>query len=322
MIHLDRKEPRAVGSACLIYYLVPALPSIDDDKRDPRRAGWLKYRLRRATVYQSPAGHCFTDHLDDESAFDPEVDDAALTPALERYLAGELSWDRARVARQLELVRAHVTLPGARVLDVGCGAGVLLAELRALGADVEATELDAARVVYARRTHGLSVHRRTLEDAFMQEERAGAYDAIMLWDTLEHMNFPARSLRAAAALLGRGGRLFIETPDREGAFHRIGDASYRLSRGRFPTLLDLMYSNHAFGHKQILTRAEVRDLLERAGLEVELMRSIHELSLPCHYYLQKLTGSRRAARVLAPAARALFALAPLRNKIIAVARKR
>jgi 2-polyprenyl-3-methyl-5-hydroxy-6-metoxy-1,4-benzoquinol methylase len=312
------------------------IASIDDDKRDPRRHAWVKYRLRRATVYQAPAGHCFTDYLDDEDALDPNVDEGALTPAVERYLAGELSWDKDRVARQLELVHERVALnservalnservalDGARVLDVGCGAGVLLKQLRSLGAEVEGTDLDAARVVYARRTHGLTVHRRQLEDAFMQRERAGAYDAIMLWDTLEHMNFPARSLRAASALLKPGGRIFIETPNRDGAFHRIGAASYRLTQGRYPTLLDLMYSNHAFGHKQILSSREVEGLLVQAGLEVELIRSIHELSLPCQYYLQKLTGSRRAAAWLAPAARAFFAIAPLRNKIIAVARKR
>ena len=100
------------------------------------------------------------------------------------------------------------------------------------------------------RSTGLRVHKRMLEDPRFVSEHRSAYDAVTLFDVLEHVNFPARTLAAVRALLKPGGHLFVETPSREGALHRIGDASYRLSRGRYPTLLNLMYSNHAFGHNR------------------------------------------------------------------------
>jgi hypothetical protein len=103
--------------------------------------------------------------------------------------------------------------------------------------------------------------------------------------------------------------------------HRIGDATYRWSRGRYPTLLNLMYSNHPFGHKQILSAAEVERLLEHAGLQPCESRLFHELALPYASYLQKLLRSQRAAALLAPAAGAFFHAAPLPNKLLAIACK-
>jgi len=280
----------------------------------------VKYLLRNAVVYQSPAGHLFTDHLDDEWS-SPVVDPNALTDVLRRFIAEELSSDEARVARHLELVARHVGTSGRRVLDVGCGGGLLLARLRERGSEVEGTELNDSRVLFARGTHGLTVHKRLLDDEAFARERAGVYDAITMFDLIEHVNFPLRTLRAARALLRPGGKLLLETPCRDAALHRAGELGYELSRGRYPTLLDLMYSNHPYGHKQIFSQRELRELLERAGFVVEHLTLAHELSLPIESYLRKLVRSRRAAAALAPAARAFFTLFPIRNKLIAVARK-
>ncbi|MFI5308716.1 MAG: class I SAM-dependent methyltransferase, partial [Polyangiales bacterium] len=131
---------------------------IDRAKLDPRRKGWVKYVLRNAVVLQSPAGHLFTDYLDDE-AISPEVDPTALTEVLRRFIADDLSSNEARVERHLDLVTRHVGTTGRRVLDVGCGGGLLLSRLRERGAEVEGTELNDSRVLYARNTHGLSVHK-------------------------------------------------------------------------------------------------------------------------------------------------------------------
>jgi len=296
-------------------------PTIDDEKQDPRRSEWVKYRLARAIVYQAPSGHCFTDQLDDVSELSPEVDAAALTDAGRRYIGEVLSSNRARVERQVALVRTRLPA-AARVLDVGCGGGLFLARLREqAGAAVEGTELNDARVLYAREVHGVSVHKRLLEDPFFARDRSAHYDVVTLWDALEHVNFPAQTLCSAAQLLKPGGHLLLETPCRDGWMHRIGDATYRWSRGRYPTLLNLMYSNHPFGHKQILGLLEVARLLEHAGLQPLELRLFHELALPYQSYLQKLLRSQRAARLLAPAARAFFDAAPLANKLLAIARK-
>jgi 2-polyprenyl-3-methyl-5-hydroxy-6-metoxy-1,4-benzoquinol methylase len=293
---------------------------IDAAKQHPEHTRWVKYRLRYVVVYQSPAGHCFTDLLDGADDIPPEVDEAALTPGMTRYIRDWLSSNRQRVAAHVALAAQHVALEGARVLDVGCGSGVFLAELAQRGAAVEGADLNDGYLLYARRNHGLTVHKRPLSSAFWSERR-GAYDLVTLWDVVEHLDFPARNLREAAALLKPGGYLMLDTPCRDGVFHRIGDLTYALSLGRYPTLLNLMYGRSAFGHKQILAMHELRELLEQAGLEIISLEPLHDLAMPIESYLLKILGNRRASKLLAAPVRALMQTATPWNKARAVARK-
>jgi 2-polyprenyl-6-hydroxyphenyl methylase/3-demethylubiquinone-9 3-methyltransferase len=305
---------------------------IDAAKTHPDRAQWVKYRLRPSSaatdtlVYQSPAGHCFTDLLDHAETIDPEVDENALTPVLETYLREQLAGNRARTLEHVALVVRALADGGAqalqssRVLDVGCGPGDFLAELRALGARVEGIELLDDRLLYARRTHGVTVHKRALGTPYW-EQRAGTFDVVTLWDVLEHVDFPGKTLRDVAALLRPGGLVLLETPCRDGTFHRIGELTYRLSRGRYPTLLNLLYASHAFAHKQILALHEVEELLDQAGLRVERLEPIHQLALPTRNYLMKLLRAELPATLLAPVVGALLAVARPWNKARAIARK-
>lgn len=295
--------------------------SIDEAKVHPDRVHWVKYRLRHVTVYQSPSGHCFTDRLDHADEIGPQAEEHTLSAAAQAYLRESLSGNLARIAAHVALVARHVPLRGARVLDVGSGTGATLAALRERGAQVEGLELESSKVLYARRTYGLDIHKVPLGARFWGERHA-RYDVITLWDVLEHLDFPARNLREAAALLKPGGYLMLDTPCRDGTFHRIGDATYAWSAGRYPTLLNLMYGAHKFGHKQILSIEEVRELLEQAGLEVVALERIHDLALPIEGYLRKLTHNARASRLLAAPVRALMRIAKPWNKVRAVARKR
>jgi 2-polyprenyl-6-hydroxyphenyl methylase/3-demethylubiquinone-9 3-methyltransferase len=305
---------------------------LDAAKTHPDRAQWLKYRLRTASgttetrVYQSPAGHCFTELLDHAEEIDPTVDESALTPVLEDYLRGQLASNRGRTLEHVALVERALAATGSqplrssRVLDVGCGPGDFLAELRAHGARVEGIELLDDRLLYARRTHGITVHKRALGTPYWQA-RAGELDVITLWDVLEHVDFPGKTLRDAAALLRPGGLLLLETPCRDGTFHRIGDLTYRLSAGRYPTLLNLLYGSHAFAHKQILALKEISELLTQAGFRVQTLEPIHQLALPTRAYLMKLLRAELPATLLAPAVGALLAVARPWNKARAIARK-
>jgi len=294
--------------------------SIDAAKQHPEHTRWVKYRLRDVVVYQSPAGHCFTDLRDDADDIGPEVDETALTPGMVRYIRDWLSSNRQRVGAHVALAAQHVALEGARVLDVGCGSGLFLAELEQRGAVVEGAELIDSNVLYARRNHGLTVHKRPLSSPFWNE-RHGAYDLVTLWDVVEHLDFPARNLREAAALLKPGGYLLLDTPCRDGVFHRIGELTYTLSHGRYPTLLDLMYGSGAFGHKQILAMHELRELLEQAGLEVISLEPLHDLAMPIESYLFKILGNMQASKLLAAPVRTLMQSAKPWNKARAVARK-
>jgi len=120
-------------------------------------------------------------------------------------------WEMAVVAPQLA--------PGARVLDIGCGFGsfVLLSLERgydARGFDLASFEIDIARRRLAR------LHPdRDPEAVFVTgnagrlADRGERFDAITLWNVLEHVPDHRRLIADAARLLAPGGRLFIICPN-------------------------------------------------------------------------------------------------------------
>jgi 2-polyprenyl-3-methyl-5-hydroxy-6-metoxy-1,4-benzoquinol methylase len=106
------------------------------------------------------------------------------------------------------IVNAAARRP-ARVLDVGCGEGLLVERLARIGAHVTGVDPDEVSVARAReRTATLgNVTLRVAEFLEMPAERA-SYDLVTFVATLHHMNLE-RALRRARELLVPGGELFV-----------------------------------------------------------------------------------------------------------------
>jgi 2-polyprenyl-6-hydroxyphenyl methylase/3-demethylubiquinone-9 3-methyltransferase len=118
---------------------------------------------------------------------------------------------------RLNYVAQRVPLRGARVLDVGCGGGILSEALAAAGAQVTGIDL-APRVLEVARLHlhesGRAVEYRQISVETLADEAAGAFDAIACMEMLEHVPDPGSVIGACAALLKPGGRLFLSTLNR------------------------------------------------------------------------------------------------------------
>ncbi|MGB5025303.1 MAG: hypothetical protein WBO44_08135, partial [Saprospiraceae bacterium] len=80
----------------------------------------------------------------------------------------------------------------------------------------------------------------------------------------------------------------IDTPCRDTFFHKFGEWTYKLSFGRFPTFLNIMYSDHLFGHKQILSKIDIKNLCELNELTLLEIKTFKELSFPFEFYLNKM----------------------------------
>ena len=151
---------------------------------------------------------------------------------------------RRRTSRRLlGAVERHA--PRGRLLEVGCGHGLLLDEARHRGWAVEGLEIAGASRAHAA-SLGLDVRDATLEDA------SGAYQAVVLADVLEHLDDPVGALRRVAELLVPGGAALIVTPDPASTTARLAGSRWW---GYLPS------------HTYLIPHATLRGLLRDAGLE-------------------------------------------------------
>ncbi|SMQ95813.1 bifunctional 2-polyprenyl-6-hydroxyphenol methylase/3-demethylubiquinol 3-O-methyltransferase UbiG [Xanthomonas fragariae] len=118
---------------------------------------------------------------------------------------------------RLDYVSARSELAGARVLDVGCGGGLLSESMARVGAQVTAIDL-APELVKVARLHclesGVQVDYRVQSVEDLSIEQPGGFDAVTCMEMLEHVPDPIAIIRACASLLKPGGKLFLSTLNR------------------------------------------------------------------------------------------------------------
>jgi SAM-dependent methyltransferase len=178
-------------------------------------------------------------------------------PQLEAYDEGAYASSSPRLARLAAPVlarfdRERLALLGAprgSLLDLGAGRGRFVAAARRAGWDASGIEPSARGVAAGAAAYQVELQRGTLADA------AGSFDAVSLWHVLEHLDDPGEAVGLAGALLAPGGALLIGVPN-------LGSAQSRIGRERW-FHLDLPR------HRTHFTRAGLRALLARHGLEVE-----------------------------------------------------
>ena len=120
---------------------------------------------------------------------------------------------------RLDWIDRHASLAGKRVLDVGCGGGVLAESMAARGAQVTGIDL-ASKLLKVAELHalesGISVDYRlsSAEDFARAGGEAGRYDVVTCMEMLEHVPDPASVVRACAALVRPDGWIFFSTINR------------------------------------------------------------------------------------------------------------
>jgi 2-polyprenyl-6-hydroxyphenyl methylase / 3-demethylubiquinone-9 3-methyltransferase len=119
---------------------------------------------------------------------------------------------------RIQFIRSHAELRGAKILDVGCGGGILSEGLAKAGASVTAIDLGGELLSVARehaKDSDLTIDYRQISVEALAEEMPEAFDHVTCMEMLEHVPDPASVVRACAQLVKPGGRIFFSTLNRK-----------------------------------------------------------------------------------------------------------
>ncbi|WP_297527207.1 bifunctional 2-polyprenyl-6-hydroxyphenol methylase/3-demethylubiquinol 3-O-methyltransferase UbiG [Thiohalobacter sp.] len=118
---------------------------------------------------------------------------------------------------RLDYIEQRAGLAGKRVIDVGCGGGLLAEGMAARGAQVTGIDMGEAPLSVARLhllESGLEVDYRQATAEAMAREAPAAFDVVTCLEMLEHVPDPASVVRACATLVKPGGQVFFSTINR------------------------------------------------------------------------------------------------------------
>jgi len=119
---------------------------------------------------------------------------------------------------RLDWIQSQVPLEGRRVLDIGCGGGILSDSMARKGADVLGIDLSGKALKVAQ-LHALeagttNVQYREVSAEALAAEQPGSFDVVTCMEMLEHVPDPASIVRSCAALAKPGGWVFFSTINR------------------------------------------------------------------------------------------------------------
>ena len=183
---------------------------------------------------------------------------------------------------RLEWIERLASLAGKRVLDVGCGGGILTDSMarkgaRALGIDLAGKPLKVA-MLHAIEAQTAGVEYREVAAEALAAEAPGSFDVVTCMEMLEHVPDPGSTVKACAALVKPGGWVFFST------IHRNPKAFLFAVVGAEYLLKLLPQGTHEYAKfirpSELASwcRAEGLDPIDTAGLEYNPVTRRYRLS--------------------------------------------
>jgi 2-polyprenyl-6-hydroxyphenyl methylase / 3-demethylubiquinone-9 3-methyltransferase len=170
---------------------------------------------------------------------------------------------------RLEWINQRIPLSGKRVIDIGCGGGILAEAMAKKGAEVTGIDLSDKALKIAD-LHGLEsgikvrYEKISAEDMALRE--AGQFDVVTCMEMLEHVPDPLSVVRACAGLAKPGGHVFFSTLNRnpKSYLYAILGAEYILQ----------ILPKGTHDYAKFITPAELSAFTRQADLITDSMRGM------------------------------------------------
>jgi 2-polyprenyl-6-hydroxyphenyl methylase / 3-demethylubiquinone-9 3-methyltransferase len=187
---------------------------------------------------------------------------------------------------RLNWIENRVPLAGLRVLDVGCGGGILADSMARKGADVLGIDL-ASKALKVAQLHAIEaktegVRYQEISAEALAAEQPGRFDVVTCMEMLEHVPDPASIVRACATLVKPGGHVFFSTINRNAkAFlFAIVGAEYLLNL--------LPRGTHEYA--KLVKPSELAGYCRASGLDLQQTSGMQYNPLTRHYWLDADTS--------------------------------
>ena len=167
---------------------------------------------RYAVVCCAACGMVYADTSASQAQYDAYYADLSkYSDAATGTGAGAQGWDRQRLADMAQAIAARLRDPAARVVDIGCANGGLLAELAALGYEnLFGVDPSPACVATSASHRGVQAEVGTL---FSMPNAALGADCVVLSHVMEHVRDVASALKQLHSVVAPGGLAYVEVPD-------------------------------------------------------------------------------------------------------------
>ncbi|MBN1997099.1 methyltransferase domain-containing protein [candidate division KSB1 bacterium] len=179
------------------------------------------------------------------------------------------NYDRFAAQRGMQvknILLDNMYIPGAKILDVGCGNGDIARCLATAGAIV--TGIDIKPPVKKISFPGFNFRQLSLESLVASEK---SFDAVILADVLEHLHDPHSNLTKIHYLLKSGGWLYLSTPNKFSPLNVLSDPHYSLpgiallNRGRVKKIITALrwHTKDKTDFPQLLSFKQIITLLQK-----------------------------------------------------------
>lgn len=185
---------------------------------------------------------------------------------------------------RLEWINARSPLAGKKVLDIGCGGGILSEGMARKGAQVTGIDLSEKALKVAdlhSLESGLEISYELISAEEIAAREPGQYDIVTCMEMLEHVPQPASIVAACAALVKPGGQVFFSTINRNPKAYLLAiiGAEYLLR----------MLPRGTHDYQKFLTPAELSGFVRNCGLQVDGIKGMTYNPLTQTYSLNQDT---------------------------------